>query len=144
MKIRLGSVKVAPNHYRNLEMPVLLKTDQGADLRYAFLDVFGPNPDASWGDIKLCFDVSGLRIMYYGADSVLKWDTKINAEDTETYKYSSEHLEMATSVKPDQWYQIFTACKKRILVYSWYRRKRTLVNCYVRTQLPIRTQLPSR
>ena len=63
------------------------------------------------GDIKLCFDMSGLKIMYY-ADSVLKWNIKLKAEDTETYNYSSNKPEITTSVKPGIWIKLISDVKR--------------------------------
>ena len=108
-------------------MPILLKTDQGLVLYNAFKDVYipfmdefrrstrctcGDDKDEIEGSIELRFDKSGLKIMYYDADSVLKWNIKLKAEDTEIYKYSSEHSEITACVKPSHWDRVLRTVKR--------------------------------
>ena len=131
-------------------MSVLFETDQAWDWCAAFMDVYGSergsgscgyDADKLTSEkyfykkyIKLCFDKSGLKIMYYDngcsqnfgigtpicdleqirqdtfldLNTVLKWDINLKAEDMMRYEYSSEHSDMIAELSPHNWSKIMS------------------------------------
>ena len=61
----------------------------------------------------------------------LKWDTKINAGDTETYNFSSEHSEITGSVKPDHWVKMIRTVKSDDWFTIGIDEKECSLNCTI-------------